>query len=107
MAYKAYFKTALGQREIVLDAKVAADLVVGTLCKYNVDTKTLSASTSATPVAGDYIIAQSDMTMEYGHVPVEHQDHRYNPKVAASTSETKKVAVFRVSDVTDVYTAQI
>ena len=107
MAYKAHFKTALGQREIVLDAKVATDMVVGTLCKYDTSTKVLSASTSATPVAGDYIIAQSDMTMEYGHVPVEKQDHRYNPKVAASTSVVKKVAVFKVIDVTDVYTTQV
>ena len=105
MAKKAYFKTALGQREIVLDCKVAADVAVGTLCKYDASTNTLSASTS-TPVEGDYIIAQSDMTMEYGHVPVEFQDHRYDPKVAAST-ETKKVAVFAVIDATDVYTKDI
>ena len=104
MAYKAHFKTALGQREIVLDTKVAADLVVGQLCKYS--SGTLSASTSATPVAGDYIIAQSDMTMEYGHVPVESRDYRYNPKVAASTTN-KKVAVFAVTDVSDVYTTEI
>ena len=102
--YKAHFKTALGQREIVLDAKVAADLVVGQLCKF--DGTTLSASNSATPADGDYIVAQSDMTMEYGHVPVEHRDYRYNPKVAASTT-VKKVAVFAVIDVTDVYTTEI
>ena len=107
MAYKAYFKTALGQREIVLDCKVAADLEVGYLCKYNADTNTLAASTSGTPAQGDYIVAQSDMTMEYGHVPVENQDHRYNPKVAASTSDTKKVAVFMVTDIADVYTKQV
>lgn len=106
MAYKAYFKTALGQREIVLDCKVAADVAVGTLCKYTAGTNTLAASTSGTPAQGDYIIAQSDMTMEYGHVPIEYQDHRYSPKVAAST-EPKKVAVFLVSDVTDVYTKEI
>ena len=107
MAYKAYFRTALGQREIVLDCKVAADVAVGTLCKYNAETNTLSASTNSTPAQGDYIVAQSDMTMEYGHVPIEYQDHRYDPKVAASTSETKKVAVFLVSDATDVYTKEI
>ena len=108
MAYKAYFKTALGQREIVLDCKVAADVAVGTLCKYTAGTNTLAASVSGTPAQGDYIIAQSDMTMEYGHVPIEYQDHRYSPKVAATTgTETKKVAVFLVSDVTDVYTKEI
>ena len=103
-SYKAHFKTALGQREIVLDTKVATDLVVGQLCKYA--SGSLSASTSATPVAGDYIIAQSDMSMEYGHIPVENRDYRYNPKVAASTTN-KKVAVFAVTDVSDVYTTEI
>ncbi len=109
--YKAHFRTALGQREIVLDAKVTADLVVGQICKFTPGTGdnpgTLAPST-AVAAAGDYIVAQSDMTMEYGHVPVEHQDHRYNPKVAATTgSNWKKVAVFRVIDVTDVYSVEM
>lgn len=109
--YKAHFRTALGQREIVLDTKVTADLVVGQICKFTPGTDdnpgTLVASTA--PAAdGDYIIAQSDMTMEYGHVPVEYQDYRYNPKVAATTGdEWKKVAVFRVIDVTDVYSVEM
>lgn len=107
MAYKAQFKTALGQKEVVLDCKVAEELAVGYLCKYDASTNTLSASTSGTPAAGDVIIAQSDMTMEYGHVPVENRDYRYNPKVAASASTIKKVAVFKVTDVADVYTTQV
>ena len=102
--YKAHFKTALGQHEIVLDCKVAADLVVGQLCKLS--SGSLTASASATAVAGDYIIAQSDMTMEYGHVPVENRNYAYSPKVAASTTN-KKVAVFAVTDVSDVYTSAI
>lgn len=104
MAIKAHFKTALGQREIVLDCKVAADLVVGQVCK--LASGSLSASTSTAAVAGDYIIAQSDMTMEYGHVPVENRDYAYSPKVKASTSN-KKVAVFAVTDVSDVYVTTI
>jgi hypothetical protein len=103
--YKAQFKTALGQHEIVLDCKVSADMVVGQVCKYTAATNTLAAST-AEAVAGDYIIAQSDMTMEYGHVPVENRDYRYSPKVAASTA-VKKVAVFKVTDVGDVYSYTI
>lgn len=106
MAYKAQFKTAAGQKEVVLDCKVAADVAVGYLCKYDAAANSISASTSATPVAGDVIIAQSDMTMEYGHVPVENRDYRYNPKVAASASP-KKVAVFKVTDVSDVYTTEV
>lgn len=106
MAYKAQFKTAAGQKEVVLDCKVAADVAVGYLCKYDAAANSISASTSGTPVAGDVIIAQSDMTMEYGHVPVENRDYRYNPKVAASTSP-KKVAVFKVTDISDVYTTEV
>lgn len=104
--YKAQFKTALGQREIVLDTKVTADMVVGQVCKFTpgatVDANSLAPTTVA-PVAGDYIVAQSDMTMEYGHVPVENRDYRYSPKVAASTSKIKKVAVFKITDIGDVY----
>lgn len=102
--YKAHFRTGLNQKEIVLDCKVASDVVVGQLCTYA--SGTLTPSTSATPSVGEYIVAQSDMTMEYGHVPVEHRDYRYDPKVAASTTE-KKVAVFAVIDAADVYTTEI
>lgn len=98
--YKAQFKTALGQHEEVLDCIVSGNLTVGQICKYTSGTNTLAASTAAA-VAGDYIIAQSDMTMEYGHVPVEKRDYRYSPQVAASATK-KKVAVFKVTDVTDV-----
>ena len=104
--YKAQFKTALGQREIVLDTKVTADVVVGQVCNFTpgatVDANSL-APTEAAPAAGDYIIAQSDMTMEYGQVPVENRDYRYSAKVAASTSKIKKVAVFKITDVGDIY----
>ena len=99
--YKAQFNTALGQRELVFDAKVSADMVVGQVCKYTASTNTF-APTTVEPVAGDYIIAQSDTTMEYGNVPVENRDYRYNPKVKASTSN-KKVAVFKITDILDIY----
>lgn len=98
MAYKkAHFKTALGQREIVLDCKVSEKLEVGAICTLSAGT--LSGAQSVT--SDSYIVAQSDMSMEYGHVPVEKQDYRYSPDVAASTSN-KKVAVFKVIDVSDV-----
>ena len=98
--YKAQFKTALGQHEVVLDCIVSSNLVVGQICKYTASTNTLAPST-AVAADGDYIIAQSDMTMEYGHVPVEKRDYRYSPTVASSTDK-KKVAVFKVIDVADV-----
>ena len=103
--YKAQFKTALGQREEVLDCIVSAEMQVGQICKYTSSTNTLAPSTSAA-ADGDYIIAQSDMTMEYGHVPVENRDYRYSPKVAASSTK-KKVAVFKVIDVADVISTAI
>lgn len=96
---KAEFRTGYDQREVVLDVIVGADMEVGDMVAYADDTNTISvADTLAT---ADYIIAQSDMTMEYGHVPVEARDHRYNPKVAKSTT-AKKVAVFFIKDESDI-----
>ena len=95
---KAHFKTAHLQREVVMDVKVKADMEVGTLVSLASGTITEKAGPA---VAGDYIVAQSDMTMEYGHVPVENQDWRYSPKVALSTTN-KKVALFRVNNPDDV-----
>lgn len=103
--YKAHFKTGLNQMEHVLDCKVASDLAVGQLCTYA--DGTLSAATSNAVSTSNYIVAQSDMTMEYGHVPVENRDYRYSPVVKASTSVNKKVAVFKVIDAADVYTTEI
>ena len=104
--YKAQFKTALGQKEIVLDCKVSAALKVGQVCKYTASTNTLAPSAAAA-VEGDYIVAQSDVTIGTGHVPVENRDYRYDPSVAASTSANKKVAVFKVTDVNDVYSVEM
>ena len=48
-----------------------------------------------------YIVAQSDQTMEYGHVPVELRDYRYVDTVADKTT-VKKVALFRIINPKDV-----
>ena len=48
-----------------------------------------------------YIVAQSDQTMEYGHVPVEMRDYRYDNKVADKAT-AKKVALFRIINPQDV-----
>lgn len=98
MAYKkAHFKTAYLQREIPVQATVSEELVVGALCTFN-GTAIAGASTAA---VGNYIVAQSDMTMGEGHVPVERRDHNYSPKVAASTTP-KSVALFLITDASDV-----
>ena len=102
------FKTAYLQHEIVEDVKVTAGknqvLHVGDIVKITngVLGLVLSASASA---AGSvvfpalttdmYIVAQSDQTMEYGHVPVEMRDYRYDNKVADKAT-AKKVALFRI-----------
>ena len=108
------FKTAYLQHEIVEDVKVTAGknqvLHVGDIVKITngVLGLVLSASASA---AGSvvfpalttdmYIVAQSDQTMEYGHVPVEMRDYRYDDKVA-DKSTAKKVALFRIINPQDV-----
>lgn len=101
MAVKAHFKTAYLQREIVLDVKVAADMAVGTLVNLTGtgDTATITAASSATVTEGQYIVAQSDMTM--GKRDYTLHEFQYSDKVAASTT-LKKVALFRVMDPSDI-----
>lgn len=101
MAYKtAQFKTAYDQREIPMEAKVSEELTVGALCTYTSSTNTFAGA--ETVAAATHIIAQSDMTLEYGHIPVELRDYKYSPIVAASPANTKRVAVFEIKDKYDV-----
>lgn len=110
---KAKFKTAYGQREIPMDVAVVgtSDLAVGQLVTLTAANGSVPAYISAatTVAAATHIIAQSDMTMEYGHIPVEDRNYTYSDKVAptASTatasSATKKVALFEV-DKNDIVT---
>ena len=116
MAYFAEFITARFQREIPMEVAVGVTpssyLRVGQMVKV-VDgvVKTLSASTeAAAKTEATHIIAQSDMTMEYGHVPVENRDYKYSDAVAATiaaagpvtaSTPTKKVALFAITDKDD------
>ena len=108
------FKTAYLQHEIVEDVKVTAGknqvLHVGDIVKITNGVLGLVLSASATSANGVsfpalttdmYIVAQSDQTMEYGHVPVEMRDYRYDSKVA-DKSTAKKVALFRIINPQDV-----
>ena len=94
--YLGSFETAYLQREIPEDVVVASDsyFVVGQMVKLeNGALKALSAGT--VPAARDeatHIVAQSDMTMEYGHVPVEDRDYRYSPNVATTLASTTALA---------------
>ena len=84
----------------------AANVKVGQLVKLDngaiTEVNTLADAT--------HLIAQSDMTMEYGHVPVENRDYKYSDEVAATiaaagpvtaSTPTKKVALFAITDKDD------
>lgn len=112
----ASFKTAYLQREIVKTCDV-----VGTTALKVGDFVTFTEATGTTPAylkkstiaAATHIIAQSDMTMEYGHVPVENRDYRYSKEVACTltsnpttaTAKPKKVALFKITDPSDIIPA--
>ena len=110
---QANFKTAYLQRELPVDAKAASplelhvgDVVSGTIGADGVYTlaarsNAVEATAKSSVAVGDYIVAQSDMTMEYGHVPVENRDYRYDDKVSMGTS-AKKVALFKINDLSDI-----
>lgn len=116
--FKAKFKTAYLQREIPVDVAVigSAALEVGQLVTLTPTNGTnpdyiaaaAGANHDAALTAATHIIAQSDMTMEYGHVPVEDRDYRYSPEVAATAASisasapTKKVALFKLINKDDV-----
>ena len=112
------FETAHLQHEIVEDVKGTAGkgqvLHVGDIVKITNGVLGLVLSASATSANGVsfpalttdmYIVAQSDQTMEYGHVPVEMRDYRYDDKVA-DKSTAKKVALFRIINPLDVIVKQ-
>lgn len=91
--YKAKFKTAYLQREVPIDAVVVAgdplevgEVVVvtaGSTGDYLV--QAVSANTvEAAKTAATHIVAQSDQTLEYGHVPVEYRDYKYSNEVVAT-----------------------
>lgn len=107
----ATFKTAYLQHEIILDAVVVGDMKVGDFVKLTNETATVSNYIQKSTIAtATHIVAQSDLTLEYGHVPVENRDYRYSSRVA-KTADTapldkngtvKKVALFKIIDANDV-----
>ena len=112
--FKASFKTAFLQREVSMTVAVVGDKapVVGEMVTLTAASGAVPASikSAATVAAATHIIAQSDMTMEYGHVPVENRDYKYSDEVAATiassgtvaaSTPTKKVALFAITDKDD------
>lgn len=121
--YRGEFETAYLQHEVALDLKVKAAgdvasgdtpsssqiLHVGDIVKIvNNELQLVVAGATTENAIADpelttdmYIVAQSDQTMEYGHVPVELRDYRYIDTVADKTT-VKKVALFRIINPQDV-----
>lgn len=96
------FKTAYLQREMVLDVIVSKALKVGDFIKvtaFQADGVTPKTVTAASAADADYIIAQSDMTMNRRDYSVH--EYVYSDVVAASTIE-KKIAVYPVYESEDV-----
>ena len=106
----AHFKTAYLQREEWHDVDVvgSAALKVGDCVQLHEATSTVAAYIQKSTFANaTHIIAQSDQTIGYGHVPVENRDYRYHPEVAvtlaaapatATTTTWKHVALYRISN---------
>ena len=113
----ASFKTAYLQREINLDVDVvgSAALKVGDLVTLTDETSTVQGyiRKAASLAAATHIIAQSDQTLAYGHVPVENRDYRYDPSVAVTvasapsskTTTWKHVALYKIINKDDVILA--
>lgn len=106
MAYvRAEFKTAKDQYEIPMDIKVAAETAVGRVVYINAG-KLTERTTVASVQVGDYIVAQSDMTLKsFDYVLSQLHNYTYDPKVAASPEVDKHVALYKITDLNDVILA--
>lgn len=117
---KGHFITAYLQREIPVEVAVVttaltenAALEVGQLVKLVASTGAgipayIAAATGLSDAT--HILAQSDVTMNAGHVPVENRDYRYSNKVLGTTTSstmsasttTKHVALYAITDKNDI-----
>lgn len=82
-------------------------VLVGDLVKYTPATATIPGFIERVTslAAATHIVAQSDQTLEYGHIPVENRDYKYVPVVlntfigtATAAAKTKKLALFAILD---------
>lgn len=111
----ANFKTAYLQREVVLDVVGVASetMTVGQIFSMSgnqinplvigsgADASAAIASAIGAVTTGMFIVAQGDQTMEYGHVPVEYADYKYDPTVYLTNGGHKKVAAFMITNLAD------
>lgn len=124
------FKTAYLQRAIPLDVACSTtqELKVGDIFQVSGASKYIVPITSVASYAassadygpsaieaakalvsnGQYILAQADMTLEYGHVPVEYRDYKYSDVVKldsslySNLSSPKKVMAYPVINLEDI-----
>lgn len=110
----ASFKTAYLQKEEYYDLDVVgtSSLKVGDCVKLTEATSSVGAYIKKSSLSeATHIIAQSDMTLEYGHVPIEYRDYKYSDAVACTTESNptstngtspKHVALFKIWDKSDI-----
>lgn len=112
----ASFKTAYLQRADYMDVDVvgSAALKVGDCVQLVAASGSNAAYIQKSSFANaTHIIAQSDQTLAYGHVPVENRDYRYDPSVATtktaapttSNATPKHVAVYKIVNKDDIILA--
>lgn len=113
------FLTAYLQREVYLDIDVVNDCKVGDFVVVTNETPTVqgymtkATKAQVTGKQATHIVAQSDQTLAYGHVPVENRDYRYDPTVkgtvsvapSGKTTTWKHVALYKITNWDDVVPA--
>lgn len=67
-----------------------------------VESTTSAADAKSKVLVGYYILAQSDQTMGYGHVPVENRDYKYSDEVKMTADTAKKFALFKITNLDDI-----
>lgn len=109
----AEFKTGRLQRELLINGTLSASVKVGDVVKMSgsaiiavtgSDSANSALAIDAAKAAiqeGNYIVAQSDMSMGDGHAKVEYSNYAYSD-VVASTATAKDVAVFKIVNLDDI-----
>lgn len=100
----AHFRTAADQYILPVDTKVAVDLNVGDLVVLTpADGATPANLTKAsTLAAATHMVALSDETIGGNYVPTDRKNYAPSDKVAASTTQPKRVGLYPLFDKADV-----
>ena len=98
MAINAQFRTAADQYVLPVEATVAKDFVVGDLVVLSNGAITEASSLTA----ATHMIALTDETVGGNYVPVDMKVYKPSNKVAASTTNKKRVGLYPLFDKNDV-----